>query len=171
MIPKPHHLITALLLLLGPLLASTEGNNCHGSTYCKSFTNGKSGSEIQHQLLTSLNETSPSAILLNGQNIACVPGIAGNLINCAICVWVWNTQNTTTAGQVMGFAERIVEHGCGLCGSAYLVDDGRDDVGEGEVTIGWSGNEGGCDGVCNEFGGSDYLPGQTVPSAGGPPAS
>ena len=66
--------------------------------------------------------------------------------------------------------QRILDHGCKVCGSAPTEESGND-VSTGEVTIGFSFNEGACDGVCNEYGGSDYLPGAFVPSTGGPPAA
>ena len=62
-----------------------------------------------------------------------------------------------------------MNHGCHVCGNVPIVW-GTNDLSKGEMSVGWSFNKGGCDGACNQQGGSDYQPGNIVPSAGGPAA-
>ncbi|KAL6713201.1 hypothetical protein ACLMJK_009322 [Lecanora helva] len=173
-ITQSHHLLAPLLLLLLLLLTtlpltSPLGLSCQPNTkrYCDSFA-PTSNIPYLYQSLAQIPSTNTYA---NGENIACLPGIGGRLINGAICVWVWNTDNTTTGATVKEIAPLIWQHGCRVCGSAPIVQDGSNDVGKGEVTLGWSWNEGGCDGVCNSYGGSDYEPGAVVPDRAGTPAS
>jgi len=155
---KMCHLLASLVFLgLGSLIAS-EGQNCHGNG-CSNFSNPQDMPSLDK----SLNQSSDTLVFRNGENIACIPGVSDNLINGGICVWFWNTQNTSTGADAKQLYPYIRKN-CGLCGSLPTNIWGND-VSDGELTIGWSPNTA-CDGPCNEQGGSDYLPGVVVPGAG-----
>lgn len=152
------NLLTYLVFLaLGSLVAS-EGQNCHGRG-CSDFSNPQDISMLD----LALNQSSNTRILRNGENIACIPGISGNLINGGICIWFWNTQNTSTVADAKQLYPYI-RRKCGLCGSTP-TNIWENDVSNGELTIGWSPNTP-CNGACDKNGGSDYLPGDVVPGAG-----
>lgn len=152
------HLLTSLVFLaLGSIIAS-EGQNCKGNG-CSDFSNPQDISMLD----LSLNQSSDTRMFRNGENIACIPGISGNLINGGICIWFWNTQNTSTGADAKQLYPYI-RRNCGLCGSTP-TNIWKNDVSEGELTIGWSPNTP-CNGPCNESGGSDYLHGVVVPGAG-----
>ena len=165
MISQTYPLIASAILL--PLLqlssfAASEGINCHGDGHCKTFTSGYNG---QNLLVEAVMEVNNNTIFTDGRNIACLRGMAANEIDGALCIWTWNTQNDTTGARVKEVVNQIVDHGCHQCGSAPTQPTGND-LSTGEVTIGWSTDDGGCSGVCNAYGSSDYLPGAINPNAG-----
>ena len=163
----PHILTYVLLLTLSPLVSS-NGIGCWGSKLCKQFVGYN---QDPTRFFESINQTSDTAVFENGKNIACKNGVANNGIDGALCVWVWDTDNTTTGAVIKDRVQRIRNHGCKQCGAAPIVDDGSNDLGKGQVTIGWSWNEGHCVGVCNENGGSNLAPGYINPDVGLPPGT
>ena len=165
MMIKSYHFLTSLLLLVLAPLATSNGLGCWTSKLCKQFVAHNQNPDAFRQ---SINEAPDTATYENGQNVACENGGAFNGINGAVCVWVWDTDNTTTGAVVKNRVQRIWDHGCKKCGAAPIVDDGSNDNSKGQVTIGWSWNEDKCAGLCNQQGGSSLPPGAINPDVGLP---
>lgn len=159
---KISYLLASLTVLLAPLITSTsaEGLDCKGAFHCHDFA----PTEDLPLLEVAVNETSDAQTFPNGANIACLPGITEKSTDGGICVWMWNTDNTTTGAEVKVLYQRYKAHKCRVCGNVPIDGSANDDS-KGQMTVGWSPGTP-CDGVCNASGGSDYLPGNVVPGAG-----
>ena len=162
---KTYRFLTFLTLLFLTPFVTCNGIGCWGSKYCKQFVGYNQNRTLFRE---SINEAPDSATYQNGQNIACWRGEAYNGIQGGLCVWVWDTDNTTTGAVVKDRVQRVWDHGCQKCGAAPIVDDGSNDLSKGQVTVGWSWNENQCSGICNQQGGSDYQAGTINPDAGLP---
>ncbi|KAL6719020.1 hypothetical protein ACLMJK_003255 [Lecanora helva] len=166
MIAKTYHFIISVLLLLAPL-TTCKGIGCWGADHCKDFI----GFNQDYNVLTKLVDQIPnSATFENGRDIACMGGEVSGSIHGGLCVWVWDTDNTTTAAVVKDRVHRIFDHGCKKCGAAPIVDDGSNDLSKGQVTVGWAWNDNRCNGVCDATGHTDFSY-AIRPDAGYPKAS
>lgn len=159
--------LAVLITLLAPFIACGDdggdpGIHCHTDKWCHGFSNGGQ----MYLLETALNETDDARMFKNGENIACLPGGTDDGLHGGICAWVWNTDNTTTGAHIKVVTQTLLHH-CKQCGSAPL-DQSANILANGELTFGWSWDEQGCDGKCNLWGGSTYMPGDIVPSANFP---
>ena len=85
-----------------------KGINCKGSTMCHGA--GSNGESIQN-IFNSVNGQGDSILYTNGQHLACDAEGTG------LCAYYQKRPGGGTAGEAKGFLQRLIDHGCDVCGS------------------------------------------------------
>ncbi|KAF7556326.1 hypothetical protein G7Z17_g1543 [Cylindrodendrum hubeiense] len=110
------------------LLARALGINCRGSSTCNIGGLAHSPSGNLEKVRDAV-AAGPDGNWSNGQQIACVPHVAGRL-----CAFYQNIGSRTfNKGQSVTYLDQLRAHGCGVCGS--IPTDSGNNVGNGELTV------------------------------------
>lgn len=108
--------------------AAGKGINCQGSgqcPFCHAQTNLK---EVQR----ACQNVPDNGQYYNGQQICCASCNDDNAQRYSVCAFVQNASGGASGKQVKAAVQQLVDHGCGLCGSAPFHNN---DVSQGELTV------------------------------------
>jgi hypothetical protein len=126
-------LFTLALTALASSCVAALGINCQGSANCGIFISrhpGLTGAESLRQGITA--QVDDNRWYQNGEQLACVTGALCD----SICAFLQNTGGLP-GNEIKTLAQRIVEHGCTVCGSVpVFFDQGDNNVdSHGELTF------------------------------------
>ncbi|TPX13588.1 uncharacterized protein E0L32_006059 [Thyridium curvatum] len=133
---QAHFLSVAALLGLFAGSSQGLGINCRGSGMCPTGDH-----LVAENLRNSINGAPDDKTFKKGDHIACDPSAGGTApwipglprLGGEICAFVQSV-DSMTGKQVKALAQRIVDHGCKVCGSAPL-DKEKNDVKYGQLTF------------------------------------
>ncbi|KAI0204136.1 killer toxin, Kp4/SMK-like protein, core [Astrocystis sublimbata] len=115
--------IAALIAASTPF-ATALGINCRGSGGCSSCP-----AHTLSEINTKVQGISNGNVFGNGQHIAC----SGHC-----CAFLQNISGTKNGGQIKGYVQQLLSHGCGKCGS--VPTEPGNNVNTGQLTVNYVSN-------------------------------
>lgn len=121
---------TSLLFIASAIIttAAGKGINCQGSGECP-FCHAQTNLKELQKVCESVPDNTQ---YYNGQQICCVQCDEDNTEQYSVCAFVQNTKDGAPGHSVKAAIQQLVDHNCGLCGSAPFYNN---DVSEGELTV------------------------------------
>jgi hypothetical protein len=129
-------LSTLALTALASSCVAALGINCQGSALCGNFISTATlDTTVAENLREQIARVNDNRWYQNGERIVCVYGGASLLCD-SICTFLQNTGGLP-GNEIKTLAQRIVEHGCTVCGSVpVFFDQGDNNVdSHGELTF------------------------------------